>query len=92
MLRKLVKTARIEIDGPPRPGESADGAVIDVRYFEQRTASGGRRYSSEMLLDATDRIILDDDTMTGLESKVDRVVPAVVWSRMLAARTSMQAA
>ena len=88
MLRKLVKTVRIELDVPNAGG----AAGFDVRYFEQRTARGGRRFSSELLLDANDRIILDDDTMTGLESKVDRVVPAVVWSRMLAARTSMQAA
>ena len=82
MLRKLVKTARIELDGP----------VIDVRYFEQRTARGARRYSSEVLIGATDRIIIDDDTMTGLESKIDRLVPAVVESRMLAARTTTVAA
>jgi hypothetical protein len=82
MLRKLVKTARIELDG----------RHCDVRYFEQRTASGGRRYSSELLLDATDRIIIDDDSMTGLESKVDRLVPAALWSRMLAARTATVAA
>ena len=88
MLRKLVKTVRIELDGPG----SGPTAGFDVRYFEQRTARGGRRFSSELLLDANDRIILDDDTMTGLESKVDRLVPAVVWSRMLAARTTMEAA
>ena len=82
MLRKLVKTARIELDGP----------VIQVRYFEQRTARGARRYSSEVLIGATDRIIIDDDSMTGLESKVDRLVPAVVWSRMLAARATTVAA
>lgn len=87
MLRKLVKTVRIELDDD-RPG----GAGIDVRYFEQRTARGGRRYSSEVLLGETDRIILDDDSMTGLESKIDRLVPAVLWSRTLAARTSMAAA
>ena len=82
MLRKLVKTTRIELDG----------RSCDVRFFELRTASGGRRYSSEMLLDANDRIILDDDSMSGLESKVDRLVPAAVWSRMLAAKTATVAA
>ena len=82
MLRKLVKTTRIELDG----------RFFDIRYFEQRTARGGRRYTSELMLDAGDRIIIDDDSMTGLESKVDRVVPAVVWSRMLAARTATAAA
>jgi hypothetical protein len=86
MLRKLVKTVRIELD------DERGGAGIDVRYFEQRTARGGRRYSSEVLLGETDRIILDDDSMTGLESKIDRLVPAVLWSRTLAARTSMAAA
>ena len=85
MLRKLVKTVRIELD-------DERGAAIDVRYFEQRTARGGRRYSSEVLLGETDRIILDDDSMTGLESKIDRLVPAVLWSRTLAARASMAAA
>ena len=82
MLRKLVKTTRIELEG----------RLCDIRYFEQRTASGGRRYSSEMLLDATDRIIIDDDSMTGLESKIDRLVPAVLWSRMLAAKAATVAA
>ena len=52
MLRKLVKTVRIEIDDTP----GARSAGIDVRYFEQRTARRGRRYSSEVLLGETDRI------------------------------------
>jgi hypothetical protein len=82
MLRKLVKTTRIDLEG----------RSCDVRYFELRTASGGRRYTSEMVLDGSDRVILDDDTITGLESKVDRLVPAVLWSRMLAAKTSTVAA
>ncbi len=91
MLRKLVKTTRIELEGRFCPG-GGTGAVIDIRYFEQRTTSGGRRYTSELFLDATDRIIIDDDTMNGLESKVDRLVPAVLWSRMLAAKTATVAA
>lgn len=77
MLRKLVKTTCLELEG----------RSCDVRYFEVRTASGGRRYSSELLLDGADRIIIDDDSISGLESKVDRLAPAVIWSRMLAART-----
>ena len=89
MLRKLLKTTRLELDVP---GDGADGPVIDVRYFEQRTARGGRRYSSEVLIGTTDRIIIDDDSMTGLESKVDRLVPAMLWSRMLAARAATVAA
>ena len=73
MLRKLVKTTRIELED----------RFCDVRYFEHRTASGGRRYSSEMLLDATDRIIIDDDSMSSLESRVECLAPATVYSRLL---------
>ncbi|MDQ3070703.1 MAG: hypothetical protein M3R55_13360 [Acidobacteriota bacterium] len=80
-----MKTVRIELDGGAQ-------AAIDIRYFEQRTARGERRYSSELLIGGTDRIILDDDSMTGLESKVDRLVPAVLWSRALAARATTVAA
>jgi hypothetical protein len=35
-----------------------------------------------------DRIIVDDDTMPGVESKVMRLVPATVYSRLLATRPS----
>lgn len=81
MIRTLVKTARIELDG----------RFCDVRYFEQRTARGARRYSSELLIGGTDRIIVDDDSMTGLESKVDRLVPAALLSRALAAKPATAA-
>jgi hypothetical protein len=87
MLRKLVKTARIELDAQER-SDGTPVAAVDIRFFEQRTASGGRRYTSEVLIGASDRIIIDDDSMTGLESKVDRLVPAALWSRALAGRTA----
>lgn len=78
MFRKLVETSTIEVDGQR----------YVVHYFEHRTARGARRYSCEVLLDAADRIILDDDSMMSLESKVERLAPATVYSRILAARTS----
>ena len=59
MFRKLVNTEEIEID---------DRTYV-VRYFELRTARGGRRYSCEVLLEAADRIIVDDDSLTSLESQ-----------------------
>jgi hypothetical protein len=82
MFRKLVKTGELEIDG----------RNYVVRYFEQRTARGGRRYSCEVLLEAADRIIVDDDSVTSLESKVARLVPATIYSRLLAARPAVVAA
>jgi hypothetical protein len=81
MLRKLVKTGDLEVDG----------RTYVVRYFEQRTARGGRRYSCEIVLEAADRIIVDDDSLTSLESKVTRLVPATIYSRLLA-RTAVYAA
>ena len=74
MFLKLVKTAEIEIEGRTYP----------LRFYEQRTGRGARRYSCEVLLDASDRIIIDDDSMPSLESRVERLAPATVYSRLLA--------
>ena len=81
MFRKLVKATEIEIDG----------RSYVLRYFEQTTLRGSWRYSCEVLLGAADRIILDDDSMSSLELKVARLAPATVYSRLLAARTSVAA-
>ena len=43
-----------------------------------------RRFSCEVVLEAADRIIVDDDSLTSLESKVARLVPATIYSRLLA--------
>jgi hypothetical protein len=76
MFRKLVKTAALAIDDQTFP----------VRYFEVRTQRGTRRYSAEILLGPDDRIILDDDSVTNLEAKTTRLVPATLYSRLLAAK------
>lgn len=81
MFRKLVKATEIEIDG----------TRYTLRYDELKTIRGGRRFSCEVLLGVGDRIILDDDSMLSLESKVARLVPATVYSRALAARPSVAA-
>jgi hypothetical protein len=75
MFLKLVKTAQIEVDG----------RSYSLRYYERTTARGGRRFSCEVLLDAADRFIVDDDTLSGLESRVERLAPATIYSRLLAA-------
>ena len=78
MFRMLVKTAAVEVED----------RVCRVRYFEQRTGRGLRRYSAEILLDTDDRIILDDDSMVNLEARTTRLVPATIYSRMLARATA----
>jgi hypothetical protein len=78
MFRTLVKTEAMTIDDQ----------TYSVRYFEVRTLRGGRRYSAEVLLATDDRIILDDDSITNLEAKTTRLVPATVYSRLLAGRAT----
>ena len=78
MVRTLVKTESLAIEE----------RIYTVRYFELRTARGGRRYSAEILLSPKDRIILDDDSVTNLEAKTARLVPATLYSRMLARATA----
>jgi hypothetical protein len=74
MFSTLVKTA----------GLAVGGQTYAVRYFELRTLRGARRYSAEILLGPGDRIILDDDSVTNLEARTARLVPATVYSRILA--------
>ena len=78
MFRTLVKTDALAIDEH----------TYSVRYFELRTLRGTRRYSAEILLGPGDRIILDDDSVMNLEARTARLVPATVYSRMLAGRAT----
>ena len=74
MSRTLVKTESVAIEDRSYP----------IRYFEQRTVRGLRRYSAEILLGPGDRVILDGDSVTNLEARATRLVPATLYSRMLA--------
>ena len=81
MFRTLVKTDALAIEDH----------TYAVRYFELRTLRGSRRYSAEILLGPGDRIILDDDSVTNLETRTTRLVPATLYSRMLAGRATAAA-
>ena len=72
--RKLVKSDWIEIDG----------RAYLVDYFEGTTEHGTPRYSSEMVLGPGDRIIVDGSSLSALEWRVARLMPATVYSRALA--------
>jgi len=78
MFRTLIKTDSLSIDEQ----------TVSVRYFELRTLRGARRYSAEIVLGPGDRIILDDDSVTNLETKTTRLMPATLYSRLLAARAT----
>jgi hypothetical protein len=81
MFRKLLETGELEVDGQ----------TFVVHYFELRTVRGTRRYSCEVVLDAGDRIILDDDSLTSLQAKIARLAPATIYSRALASKRSVAA-
>lgn len=74
MFLKLVKVGQIAVAG----------RTYQIRYYERRTVRGSPRYSGEVLLGASDRIILDDDSMPSLESRIERLVPATIYSRSVA--------
>ena len=76
MYRRLIKTDDIDVAEKTYP----------VRYYEAQTIHGTTRYSSEGILGPEDRVILNDDSVNGLESKLTCLVAASVYSRMLATR------
>jgi hypothetical protein len=78
MFRTLVKTTVLAVEDQ----------TVAVRYFELRTLRGGRRYSAEILVGPGDRIILDDDSVMNLEARATCLVPATLYSRLLAAKAT----
>ena len=78
MVRILVKTETFAFDNRTYP----------VRYFQLSTPRGHRRFSAEIVLAPDDRIILDDDSVVNLEARAMRLVPATLYSRMLARATA----
>ena len=78
MFRTLLKTDALAIENQTFP----------IHYFELRTRRGARRYSVEILRGPGDRIILDDDSVTNLEARTTCLVPATLYSRVLAGRAT----
>ena len=82
MFRKLLHTGQIDVDG----------RAYVAHYFELKTARGARRFSCEVVLDAGDRIILDDDSLTGVQAKIARIATVTIYSRALASKGNSVAA
>jgi hypothetical protein len=78
MFRTFVKTDALAVHGHS----------YEVCYFELKTLRGLRRYSAEIALGPGDRIILDADSITNLEARAARLVPATLYSRVLARATA----
>jgi hypothetical protein len=71
VLRKLVESESLEVEG----------RRYAAHYFEYRTARGARRYSCEIMIGGGERIIIDDDSLASLATRVTRLAPEVVHSR-----------
>jgi len=71
---KLVKFGELKVEDRTYP----------IRYFVMETSRGLRRYSSELMLGPTDRIIVDGSSLTEVESKIARLGPATIYSRLVA--------
>jgi hypothetical protein len=76
LFKTLVRTEDLEVEG----------RNYTVRYFEGKTPRGVQRYSAELVLGPSDRIILDAGTVSDLELRVARMMPATLQSRMLVAK------
>ena len=72
--QRLVKTERMEIDG----------RVYTADYFEATTEHGTQRYTCEALIGPGDRIIVDGSSLDDLKWRMARLMPATLYSRMLA--------
>tara|TARA_B100002003_G_scaffold245749_1_gene274132 strand:+ start:2094 stop:3623 length:1530 start_codon:yes stop_codon:yes gene_type:complete len=57
--------------------------TFTVRYYESRTTNGASRYSAEVEFHENDYMILDADSLNGLETNLARLVRASIYSRML---------
>jgi hypothetical protein len=75
MKRTLVKLEELEVDGQR----------CALAYYEEATRRGAVRFSCEVRLGPGDQIIVDDDSLPALQSRVRRLVPAMMHSRVLAA-------
>jgi|GEM_PF-3319802 hypothetical protein len=74
MFRQLIKTDTIAC------GEKQ----IPVSYFEIRSVRGVRRFLAEILLGPDDYVFLDDGSNKNLEVRANQLVPAAIYSRILA--------
>ena len=75
MFQKLIKKTNLNIEE----------RTLSVCYYETHKINGASRYSAEVVFHPRDRMILDADSVNGLEAKLARLVRASFYSRMLVA-------
>ena len=73
MFQKLIKKTNPDVEE----------RTFSVCYYETRKMNGALRYSAEVVFHPRDHMILDADSVTGLETKLACLVHASFYSRML---------
>ena len=73
MFQRLIKTTNLDIEEK----------TFSVCYYKTRTMHGGSRYSAEVVFHPEDHMILDADSVNGLETKLASLVRASIYSRLL---------
>ena len=74
MLRELIKKTHLNVEE----------RTFSVYYYKTRTMHGASRYSAEVVFHPEDHMILDADSLNGLETKLACLVRASFYSRTLA--------
>ncbi len=77
MFHKLIKKTNLDVED----------RTFSVCYYETRKLNGTARYSAEVTFHAGDHMILDADSVKGLETKLSCLVHASFYSRMLVETT-----
>ena len=73
MIPRLIKTTQLDIEQ----------TTFSVCFYETRTLRGNSRYSAEVVFHPEDHMILDADSVKGLEAKLASLVHASLYGRVL---------
>jgi len=60
------------------------GSTLKTTYYRNTTLSGNTAYSSDINLPGLCRIVIDDKNIARLGRKVERALPASLYSRAIA--------
>ncbi|UCD71802.1 MAG: hypothetical protein JSW70_02070 [Syntrophobacterales bacterium] len=70
MLTKSIGSERIHMN-----------ADYEIKYYQNTNLKGNSSFASEIAIDPSDKIIIDDDSLVDLRQKISLVLPAAFYSR-----------
>ena len=57
--------------------------VLQIKTFENQAFGKPPSFSSEVILNQDDRVILDDSSLDKLEKNIESLIPFLIYSRIL---------